>query len=62
MGDIGTLEASKKWGYTQETIRRWCREGMIEGATQDKVGSSWHIPENAKCPKKVKRNKKKNLL
>lgn len=54
MADIGTLEASRRWGYTQATISKWCREGLIPGATQDKVGSDWHIPEEAKCPKKIK--------
>ncbi len=54
MSDIGTLEASKKWGYTQDTIRRWCQKGIIAGATQDKKGSPWHIPKDAECPKKIK--------
>ena len=51
MADMGTREASKKWGYSPETISKWCREGKIKGATQDKKGSPWHIPQNAKCPK-----------
>ena len=42
MADMGTNEASKKWGYSQETIRKWCKEGLIEGASQDKKGSPWH--------------------
>lgn len=54
MADMGTTEASKRWGYTPETIRKWCQSGLIDGATQDKKGSPWHIPQNAKCPKKVK--------
>ena len=49
MADMGTREAAEKWGYTQETIRRWCADGKIENATQDKKGSPWHIPKNAKC-------------
>lgn len=39
MADMGTREAAEKWGYTQETIRRWCADGKIENATQDKKGS-----------------------
>lgn len=54
MADIGTKEASEKWGYTQATIRKWCVEGQIPNATQDKKGSPWHIPADAKCPRKVK--------
>jgi len=54
MADIGTKEASERWGYTQDTIRKWCAEGLIPNATQDKKGSPWHIPADAVCPKKVK--------
>lgn len=54
MSDMGTSEASQKWGYTPATIRKWCCEGLIPNATQDKKGSPWHIPKNAKCPKQIK--------
>ena len=54
MADMGTKTASTKWGYTQETIRKWCANGLIKGATQDKKGSPWHIPSDAECPKKIK--------
>ena len=50
MADIGTKEAAKKWGVSQVTVQKWCREGKIEGATQDKKGSPWHIPKDAKSP------------
>lgn len=56
MSDIGTGEASKRWGYSQETVRKWCAMVLIKGATQDKNGSAWHIPQNAECPKKIKAN------
>lgn len=52
---MGTLEASKLWNYTQATITRWCREGLIPGAEQDREGSPWHIPKNAVCPKKSRK-------
>lgn len=55
MADIGTKAAAEKWGYTQDTIRRWCKAGLIPNATQDKVGSPWHIPADAVCPKPVKK-------
>lgn len=57
MADMGTKEASELWGYTQNTIRQWCKDGLIPNATQDKKGSTWHIPKNAKCPKRIKTNK-----
>ena len=54
MSDIGTKEASIRWGYTQETIRKWCALGLIPNATQDKKGSPWHIPADSVCPKTIK--------
>ena len=50
MADMGTKEAAEKWGVSQERVQRWCREGKIPNATQDKSGSPWHIPKDAVCP------------
>ena len=55
MADIGTREASERWGYTPATIRKWCQQGLIKNATQDAKGSTWHIPADAVCPKKIKK-------
>ena len=57
MADMGTKEAAEKWGYKQSTISKWCREGLIKNATQDSKGSTWHIPKDTKCPKKIKKQK-----
>ena len=57
--DKGTLFYSKKWNVSQETIRRWCREGKIPGATKDAKYSPWHIPANAKDPRKEQFKRKK---
>ncbi len=54
MADMGTKEASKLWGVPQTTIQKWCRNGKIDGATQDKKGSPWHIPKDAVPPIKKK--------
>lgn len=54
---MGTKTASEKWGYTQATISKWCRNGDIKDAEQDSKGSAWRIPINAKCPKPIKSNK-----
>ena len=54
MADMGTKEAAEKWGYAQSTISKWCRNGLIPNATQDKEGSTWHIPKDTECPKKIK--------
>lgn len=59
MADMGTREAAELWGCTQDTVRRWCKQGLIPGVTQDKKGSSYHIPKDAVCPtKKAKDNNK----
>ena len=51
MADMGTKEASEKWGVPQSTVQKWCREGKITPQpTQDKKGSPWHIPQNALPP------------
>lgn len=55
---IGTKEAAEKWGYSQDTIRKWCKNGLIKGASQDDIGSPWHIPKNAKCPRHIMRKGK----
>ena len=52
MADMGTKEAAKKWGVTQATVSKWCREGKIyPQPTQDKAGSPWHIKTDAIPPK-----------
>ena len=55
---MGTREASKKWGVPQKTVQRWCREGRIKGADQDRERSPWHIPKDAvpPCAGKTGRN------
>ena len=50
--DIGTKEMAIRCGVSMQTVSKWCREGKIPGATQDKKGSPWHIPKNAKDPRK----------
>lgn len=51
MADMGTREASEKWGVSQQTVQRWCREGKIApNPTQDRKGSPWHIPKDAVPP------------
>ena len=37
MADMGTKDAAQKWGVSQATVQKWCREGKIVGATQDKT-------------------------
>ena len=51
---MGTKEAAELWGYKPAAISKWCRNGLIPGASQDGVGSPWHIPKDAKCPRLLK--------
>ena len=50
---MGTKEAAKLWGYSQQTIRKWCQLHLID-ANQDAPGSPWHIAKDAVCPKPIK--------
>lgn len=47
---IGTKEFAEKFGVTQQTVSKWCREGKIKDANQDSKGSPWHIPSDAFPP------------
>lgn len=49
-------EAAEKWGYAEATVRRWCRAGSIEVVQKaKKVNGRWEIPENATCPRPIKK-------
>lgn len=47
MSDLGTKEAAARLGVSQQTVAKYCRIGLLELATQDKVGSPWHIPKES---------------
>lgn len=48
-------EASAKWGYGEDTIRKWCQKGLLSVVcTAEKVNGRWRIPVNAECPKSIK--------
>lgn len=51
---MGAPEAADIWGYSPDTVRRWCREGKIPGAEQDGRGRPWRIPDNAQPPTRGK--------
>ncbi len=56
MGDyVGTKVKAEEWGYSQSTVANWCSKGLIPGAEQDKKGSPWRIPVNAKCPRPIQK-------
>ena len=45
MAYIGTAEAAKRLGISQDKVAKMCRQGKFEGAEQDRKGCPWHIPE-----------------
>ena len=52
---LSVKEISEKWGFSEETIRKWCRAGLIKitvGA--EKKSGRWQIPADAECPRKMK--------
>ena len=52
---LTVAEAAEKWGYGKDTIRKWCREGLIKiTVSAEKKSGRWQIPVDAQCPKKVK--------
>ena len=55
---IGTREFAEKYGVTQATVSKWCREGKIPNCNQDGKGSPWHIPKDAVPPVGYKQRKK----
>ena len=62
-GHITPKEASERWGYTETTIRGWCKEGLLSVVCcTEKIDGRWKISENAKCPKPIKnRNEEKKM-
>ena len=52
MADMGTKEASELWGVSQDRVRSWCKRMKDKDPriTQDKKGSSYHIPKDYENP------------
>lgn len=56
MDYMTTKEASTKWGYSESTIREWCKSGLLSVVCKaEKVSGRWQIPLAAKCPKPLKK-------
>ena len=57
---MSVKEAAEKWGYSEDTIRKWCKQGLIKVTVgAEKKSGRWQIPENAQCPKRIKKNRRK---
>jgi len=47
-------EVAIKWGYSEATIRKWCKDGIIKVTVRaEKKNGHWQIPIDAQCPKKI---------
>lgn len=55
--DIGVPEFAEKYGIRPDTVRRWCRNSLIPGATQGGKGKPWHIPVDAVPPGRKRKYK-----
>ncbi len=46
---LTTREVAARFGVTQQTVRRWCAQGLLKGAQQVGEGqrSVWIVPESA---------------
>lgn len=52
---ITVKEASTRWGYSEETIRKWCQKGLFSVVCKaEKKSGRWQIPAVAQCPKPIK--------
>ncbi len=60
MADMGTREASELWGVKQSRVQKWCRKVNDPRITQDRVGSTWHIPKDYPNPFGKKNTTKSN--
>ena len=56
MGYINVGAAAKKWNISERSVRNYCRNGRVPGATQD--GLVWLIPDNAEKPARKQRSGK----
>lgn len=54
---VGVSVFAEKYNVSEDTVRRWCREGKIPGAEQDGKGKPWRIPEDAVPPQKEETSK-----
>lgn len=52
---LSVKEIALKWGYSESTIRKWCRDGLIRVTVgAKKKNGHWLIPSEAQCPKRIK--------
>ena len=58
MNYLTVKEVAEKWGYSEATICKWCREGVISVTIKaKKENGRWQIPSDAECPKMIKKSR-----
>lgn len=53
---LSVAEIAKKWGISERTVRNYCAQGRVGGASL--TGKTWNIPENADKPSRIPKAKK----
>ena len=51
MNYISVVDAAKRWGVSERSVRNYCANGKINGAVIK--GKTWYIPENAEKPERI---------
>ena len=59
MGYLSVAEIAKKWNISTRSVRNYCAKGRVPGAFL--TGKIWNIPENAKKPERINKQKKSEI-
>ena len=59
MGYLSVAEIAKKWNISKCSVRNYCAKGRVPGAFL--TGKIWNIPENAKKPERINKQKKPEI-
>lgn len=59
MGYLSVAEIAKKWNISTRSVRNYCAKGRVPGAFL--TGKIWNIPENAKKPEQINKQKKSEI-
>lgn len=52
---ITVKEYAEKYGYSENTVRKWCRNGQLTITLKAiKESGRWKIPVDAPCPRNAK--------
>jgi len=46
---MGVVEASEKWGFSPDHVKKMCRDGDVEAT---KIGKTWILEKEQETPKR----------